>query len=65
MKLKGSEEYSLLQRQCNKKALELGFLKEWGKEGGFSGVTKEAEVVEQEVPVFELDSYESIPFVAV
>jgi hypothetical protein len=39
--------------------------KEWGKEGGFSGVTKEAEVVEQEVPIFELDSYESIPFVAV
>ena len=28
-KLKGTKEYGLLQRQCNKKAVELGFLKEW------------------------------------
>jgi hypothetical protein len=33
-KLKGTKEYDLLQRQCNKKAVELGFLKEWGKEAG-------------------------------
>jgi hypothetical protein len=42
--LKGIKEYGLLQRQCNKKAVELGFLKEWGKEAGrFSGSAKETE----------------------
>jgi hypothetical protein len=44
----------LLQRQCNKKAVELGFLKEWGKEAGrFSGSAKETvtQDVVEEAPV--------------
>jgi hypothetical protein len=67
-KLKGTKEYGLLQCQCNKKAVELGFLKEWGEEAGrFSGSAKETEtqdVVEQ-APVFELDDYETIPIVEI
>jgi hypothetical protein len=67
-KLKGTKEYGFLQRQCNKKAVELGFLKEWGKETGcFSGSAKETETqdVVEEAPVFELDNYETIPIVEI
>lgn len=67
-KLKGTKEYGLLQRQCNKKAVEIGFLKEWGKEAGrFSGTAKKTETqdVVEEAPVFELDDYETIPIVEI
>jgi len=58
----------LLQRQCNEKAIELGFLKEWGKEAGrFSGTAKKTETqdVVEEAPVFELDDYETIPIMEI
>jgi hypothetical protein len=48
--------------------IELGFLKEWGKEAGrFSGSDKETETqdVVEEAPVFELDDYETIPMVEI
>ena len=65
-KLQGTKDYGLLQRQCNKKAVELGFLKEWGREAG-RGSAKEPEegTVIEEAPVFQLDEYESIPIVGV